>query len=307
MIRLLEVVYLVGVPLGVVLLIAALFFKRQLRYGLLTASVIVVATWTWDLRALSARSEHILNHYNDYVVDAGNFVSASWISTNFGSPDSIIVLDHGFSAIFYSVRVWPWNAMAVFYVGDGHILDAQASDKIDLFFVPAAFLRNTDFPAGVPLFVAMRDKTTWVDLSNLRTNIPEEYSWDKTGRWVPNTNDIPPIIDAACSYAIKTEMSVTGDESGSFAKSYYLSAAHYLQGFRSVVVCQLICYSTGGKRMIHLNFFSKLHVPHFAQETVEPAWHTQYVEVLGGGSSFWHVDYDPAWKTFSHFEVNGPM
>jgi hypothetical protein len=61
-------------------------------------------------------------------------------------------------------------------------------------------------------------------------------------------------------------------------------------------------FIVGGRKIIYVNAF-----PRFLGETKRPLpdWHSEAKGVCDGGPAFFGVEYDPATKTFSHFQFNG--
>jgi hypothetical protein len=306
MTRLLEIYYLVGVPLGLGILVMALFWKRK-RPWLVAASIAMVGGWVLAMHVLAARSSFILNHYNDFAANGGTPQSTAWISSALGSPELVIDYPQDYSVWFYSVRVQPWNALAVYHVAGGRILNAQVSEETDLSFDAGKFLLRTETPASVRRFIVQKDKVTWVILSG-----PDSvYNWmprmAETGQWNLNKEDAPPIMDAAFSYVSGLEKAAKADPKNDPMLAYHQGAAPRILAYRLNYGCQLIGYTIGGKKMIHLNFFPRLwdQCTVFIPGTTEPYWHKKYVMVFDGGPYFWHVEYDPATKTFSGFIANG--
>ena len=136
MIRLLEIYYLVGVPLGLGIFVAA-FFTKKARLCLLVTSVALVGIWTMNVNLLSSRSTLMIKG-GDYPQTAGE------ILRTFGTPEYVIDYPVGYSTWFYTVRVRPWNTLLVYYVVNGRVLALQHSEKVGFFFKPEQNTQGSD-------------------------------------------------------------------------------------------------------------------------------------------------------------------
>ena len=195
MTRLLEIHYLVGVPLGLGALVAALFLKKA-RLWLLAGSVAFIGAWTLSVNALSARSALILDHGRDPRTTAE-------IIHSLGKPESTLTSAQSDSVWIYSVRVWPFNAMVWYAIAQDAILDVQIGEKVGIFHDPVRLAMAADTPDSVSLYRAAQDITTWVILTSAREELK---GWPIfQGMWTPTREDIPTVIDAAFSYVREFE------------------------------------------------------------------------------------------------------
>jgi hypothetical protein len=69
-------------------------------------------------------------------------------------------------------------------------------------------------------------------------------------------------------------------------------------------------FIVGGRKIIYVNAFPRSLIDEERSFFVQrkrplPDWHSEARGVCDGGSVFFGVEYDPATKTFSHFQFNG--
>lgn len=293
MTRLLEIYYLIGVPLGIGALIWGIAVKRR-RIVFLVTAVALIGAWALSVNALSARYKLLNERYNTPRV-------ANDIIRTFGKPEATINYKEGDSVWFYYIRVWPWFVETSYSIFKDSILGCQTSVYVTFSYKPESSAQNAREEKHVRLFLAARDKVTWVILPDDKKDewIPTAC---KKGRWVPTKEDIPGVINAAYKYV----KGLAGNPESS-KTSYGQRIISETLDYRPTAGCQVVGYMKDGRKMIHLNFFPRLEDPftEFAPGTTEPYWHFKYVLVMDGGPRFWQIEYDPAAKTFFDFRANG--
>jgi hypothetical protein len=298
MTRLLELYYLIGVPLGLVALVWGIAKKRR-RIALLATAVAMIGIWALTVSALTARYTLLHEHYNSPRV-------TSDIIRTFGKPEATINYKEGDSVWFYYIRVWPWCIETSYSVYMDRILGLQTSEHIAFSYKPELSAQNAREEKHVRLFLATRDKITWVILPDDKKDefLTVVY---KEGRWMPTKEDIPGIINAAYKYVKEFTGDPEGPKTGKSMSLYWQRIISEIIDDRSTEGCQVVGYMKNGRKMIHLNFFPRLEddFTQFAPGTTEPYWHTRYEVVNDGGPRFWQIEYDPATKTFSNFRANG--
>jgi hypothetical protein len=304
MTRFLEICYLFGLPIGMGALICGIFVRRR-RVALFAFALVLVGGWSLGVTTLSSRYALIHEHHNQPR-------STNDIISMFGKPEAVINYREGDSVWFYYIRVWPWYIETSYSLDKSNILGCQISEYVDFSYKPESSARNARDEKHVRLFLAVRDKTTWVILPDDKNDEWLSAAYTR-GRWSPVPADVPAIIDGAFSYV----RDFTGDPGGDPNESDRIEPVVIARNKRiieQIVVsrpadgCQIVGYiAKDGKKMIHLNFFPRLedNFTEFAPGTVESYWHFKYVKVFDGGASFWQIEYDPATKTFSNFRANG--
>lgn len=124
MTRLIEGYYYLAIPV-VLLTVAFAIFQKKRRVLLILTSAAIAGVWYMSMLKLEARSSVILR---------SNFSSSDEIIRTLGAPDSIVDYPEGDSEWVYSVRVWPWNAVAGFSVYKKYILGTSLSEKAGIFY-----------------------------------------------------------------------------------------------------------------------------------------------------------------------------
>lgn len=130
--RLLEYLYLSGLPLAVIA-VAASFLKRKLRFVLLSTSVLLVAAWAGSSSMLRKRAA---------------LISESWAHNSsellalLGTPDNVHSFPEGDVEWAYAVRVWPYEVVRYYWIFQDQVLASTSSERVGLIYDFTPHLRS---------------------------------------------------------------------------------------------------------------------------------------------------------------------
>jgi hypothetical protein len=135
MIRILEIYYLMGLPLAVSAFLVGMFIKR-LRVVFLILSSGLIASWCFSAHLLKEKSLIIAERF---------FTNTNEVANALGMPEAIFAYPEGDSEWVYSVRVWPWNVAGTYATYKNHVISVSIDRTVGLFYKPRPVIET---PAG---------------------------------------------------------------------------------------------------------------------------------------------------------------
>jgi hypothetical protein len=154
-----------------------------------------------------------------------------------------------------------------------------------LFATPASALPPLD-PADGAIFPESRARDL---LNQCSRGVPGPVE----GTWVPSSRQIREL-EARLPEALDNVLAKRGE--------YQNRSRDFLRQYGGFIV--------GGRKIIYMNAFPRFLIGeektfHADRHKTAPDWRTEMKGVCDGGPAFFGVEYDPATRTFSHFEFNG--